>query len=266
MVNNACNTAWYRLVTLHQRLGIEYSAEPNTTLNEKLDILPNISIGDKYPVLKYLGVGIGGNEVLYDIMKTSEHEHEHGSLFMPVPFLIIEKSRDLTVAERKNYRLRKETIINNVEYVEYYLKTFNNVSKPEMFEVIKTGDITTRLVPFDYNKTSILNPVPRLKSDFMNEDINSYTAVTANISFYLSLTELANLKAAIALKYGADTPAIISELAVLQGVDYTTVNGTEALSVQPAFFQTVQYDLESMLFSSSILMKDIQIGGTEVLK
>lgn len=266
MVNNASNTAWYRLVTLYSRFGLPYSAEPNTTLNEKLDILPNVSIGDKYPTLKYIGVGVGGNEVLYDIMKTSEHEHDDGSLFMQVPFLIIEKSKDLTVAERKNYRLRKETIINNIEYVEYYLKTFNNVSEPEMFEVIKTGEITTRLEPFDYSKSTILNPVPRVKADFMNEDINSYTAVTANISFFLSTTELANLKAAIALKYGVDTPAIISEIAIFQGVDYTTVNGTEALSVQPAFFQTVQYDLESMLFSNSILMKDIQIGGSEVLK
>ena len=43
-------------------------------------------------------------------------------------------------------------------------------------------------------------------------------------------------------------------------------NGPEALSVQAAFFQTVQYDLQSMLYAKGVSLRDIQIGGMEVLK
>ena len=72
MVNNSTSTVYYRLLTLCKNLGKIYKPEQNTTLNEKLDIYPNISIGNSYPVINYLGIGIGGSEIAYDIMKSSE--------------------------------------------------------------------------------------------------------------------------------------------------------------------------------------------------
>lgn len=265
-VNNASSTIYYRLLTLHKNLGLKFKPKANTTLNEKLDIFPNMSIGTTYPEIKYLGIGLGGTNTAYDILKSSEHSVFDGSLFKQVPFLIVEKTKDLTVAERKVYRLRKEVVINNIEYVEYYLKLIDNISEPEVYYVTKTGELTTRLEPFNFNNAAILNPTPLVKEDFLNVSTETYVAVTSDVTLYLSPQELENIKLAIEIKYGVDTPHILTEMSLFTGVDYVTVNGTEALAVQPAFFQTVQYDLQSLLFSNKVVLKNIQIGGIEVLK
>lgn len=265
-VNNASSTMYYRLLTLHKNLGLKFKPKANTTLNEKLDILPNMSIGDSYPEIKYIGIGIGGTNVAYDVLKSSEHSVDNGSLFKQVPFLIVEKTKDLTVAERKDYRLRKETIINNIEYVEYYLKVVDNISEPEVYYVTKTGELTTKLAPYNFNNAAILNPTPLVKEDFLNVNTDTYIAVTSDITLYLSPQELENIKKAIEIKYGIDAPKTISEMSLFTGVEYPTVNGTEALAVQAAFFQTVQYDLQSLIFSNKVILKNIQIGGIEVLK
>lgn len=265
-VNNASSTIYYRLLTLNKNLGLKFRPKLNTTLNEKLDILPNMSIGDLYPEIKYIGIGVGGTSTAYDVLKSSEHSVGDGSLFKQVPFLILEKTKDLTVAERKKYRLRKETIINNIEYVEYYLKVVDNISEPEVYYVTKTGELTTKLEPFNFNNAAILNPTPLIKEDFLNVSTETYIAVTSDVTLYLSPQELENIKKAIEIKYGTTTPKIITEMALFTGVDYVTVNGTEALAVQPAFFQTVQYDLQSLLFNNKVILKNIQIGGIEVLK
>lgn len=266
VVNNANSSIYYRLLTLYKNLGLRFKAKLNTTLNEKLDILPNISIGDEYPTIKYIGIGNGGSNVMYDILKSSEHSVKDASLFSQIPFLILEKNRDLTVAERKDFRFRKEVVINGIEYVEYYLKVINNISEPEVYTVTKTGELTTSLTPFNFNDPSILNPAPLIKEDFLNVNIDTYIAVTADITLYLTPKELKDIQTAIEIKFGADASKIISEIAIFSGVDYVTTNGTEALVVQPAFYQTVQYDLESILFSESVILKNIQIGGIEVLK
>lgn len=266
MVNNANATIYDRLIGLHARLGLTYSPAPNTTLNEKLDIFPNLDIKDKLPTLNYIGIGNGGNNVIYDVLKTSEHEVKDACLFNQIPFLIIEKSRDLTIQERAEYRLRKETIINGVEYVEYYLKKISNITKPEVFIIEKTGELSTKLKPFNFNDSTILNPYPKVKQDFITVDKSSYIAITCNASFGLSELEVNNIKSAIELKYGPDSPKIISEICLFSGVEHQTPNGIEALSVQAAFFQTVQYDLQSMLYAKGISLRDIQIGGMEVLK
>lgn len=265
-VNNALSTIYYRLLTLHKNLGLKFKPKTNTTLNEKLDIYPNMSIGDSYPEIKYLGIGLGGTNTAYDILKSSEHSVSDGSLFKQIPFLILEKTKDLTIAERKKYRLRKEVTINNIDYVEYYLKVVDNVSEPEVYLVTKTGELTTKLEPYNFNNANILNPTPLVKEDFLNVNIDTYIAVTSDVTLYLSPQELEDIKTAIEIKYGIDTPKIITEMALFTGVDYVTVNGTEALAVQPAFFQTVQYDLQSLLFSNKVVLKNIQIGGIEVLK
>lgn len=266
MVNNANATIYDRLIGLHARLGIPYAPAPNTTLNEKLDIFPNLDIKDKLPTLSYIGIGNGGNNVVYNVLKTSEHEVKDASLFNQVPFLIIEKTRDLTIQERSEYRLRKETVINGIEYVEYYLKKISNITKPEVFIVEKTGELSTKLKPFNFNDSTILNPYPKIKEDFITTDKNTYVAITCNASFGLSELEVTNIKNAIELKYGVDSPKIISEICLYSGVEHVTPSGIEALSVQAAFFQAVQYDLQSMLYSKGITLRDIQIGGMEVLK
>ena len=266
MVNNSNATIYDRLIGLHARIGIPYSPEPNTTLNEKLDIYPNLDIKDKLPTLSYIGIGNGGNNVIYDVLKTSEHEVKDAGLFNQIPFLIIEKSRDLTIQERSEYRLRKETIINNIEYVEYYLKKISNITKPEVFIIEKTGELTTKLKPFNFNDSTILNPTPKVKQDFITVDKTTYVAITCSASFGLSELEVENVKAAIELKYGVESPKIISEICLFSGVEHNTTSGPEALSVQASFFQTVQYDLQSMLYSQGISLRDMQIGGMEVLK
>lgn len=266
MVANSSNTIYDRLISLYGKVGKVYKPPTNTTLNEKLNVYPNIDTGTQTPVLKYLGISNGGNDIIYDVLKTSEHSVKDGSLFNPIPFLIIEKSKDLTVQERSKYRLRKETLINGIEYVEYYLKLIDSITDPEVYIVEKTGEITTNLIPFNFNDPSILNPQPKIKEDFVNANVNNYIAVTSNVSFSLTVLEMDNVKKAIELKYGVTSPKIISEMALFSGIDYVTVNGTEALSVQASFFQTVQFDLQSMIFTGKPLLKEIQIGGSEVLR
>lgn len=266
MVNNANSTIYDRLIALHNRFGLSYTPAPNTTLNEKLDIYPNIDTKDKMPKIAYIGIGNGGQNTVYDVLKTSSHEVKDASLFNQIPFLIIEKTKDLTIQERSEYRLRKETIINNTEYVEYYLKKLTSITKPEVFIVEKTGEITNKLKPFNFNDPLILNPVPKIKEDFLTVDKTTYVAVTCNASFGLSELDVTNIKNAIELKFGINSPKIISEICLFSGIEYDTPNGVEAVSVQAAFFQTVQYDLQSMLYTSGITLRDIQIGGTEVLK
>jgi hypothetical protein len=38
MVNSANSTIYDRLISLHNKIGLDYSPDPNTTLNEKLGV------------------------------------------------------------------------------------------------------------------------------------------------------------------------------------------------------------------------------------
>ena len=89
----------------------------------------------------------------------------------------------------------------------------------------------------------------------MDANKTTYVAVTCNASFGLSELEVDNIKAAIELKYGPDSPKIISEICLFTGVEQNMANGPEALSVQAAFFQTVQYDLQSMLYAKGVSLR-----------
>jgi hypothetical protein len=85
MVNSANSTIYDRLISLHNKIGLDYYPDPNTTLNEKLGVYPNIDIKDKRSILSYVGIGNGGNNVIYDVLKTSNHEVKDSSLFNHVP-------------------------------------------------------------------------------------------------------------------------------------------------------------------------------------
>jgi hypothetical protein len=268
MVNNSTASIYYRDITLSMLKGVEYKPKNNTTLNEKFNILPTQKPNDskKYPSLKYMMIGNGGVNTLFDVLKTSEHTTLDGCLFNPIPFLIVNKSQDLTLEERQKYRLRKETVINSIEYVEYYLKVIDDVPiDNDVFNVINNGE-TNLLTPFDYNQSRILNPIPRVKEDFITQDYNQYVAITSTIRFYLSVTEMENIKNAIKLKYGETTPVILTELGLCTGIDYTTSSGVESIYTQLALTSILQYDLENMLISNDEIIKAIQIGGLEVLK
>src|SRR5690606_18437856 len=108
--------------------GLPFVVKPNTTLNERFDIESGtLPANGVLPTLHYMGIGNGGHKMVVGAGGMSkpepiQHLATDASAFNPIPFVIREPINDLTPAERANYALRKETIINGTAYVSYYLR------------------------------------------------------------------------------------------------------------------------------------------------
>lgn len=260
-------TIYMELLENAMTKGQPYSLKPNTSLNEKFDILPTDTHPvDSYPTINYFAIGNGGNNILFNSYRQSTHKPFDGTLYNHVPFIIREINSDLTISERADYRFRNLITINGVEYVEYYLKKIPNLEDPmDVFKLTSNND-NGIITEFNFNNSEILNPVPDNSLNPLSAS-DEYVVAKQPLNFYLSVTEIEEIKNAINIKFGENGKEIITEIGICTGYDKDLGNGTfEAVSSQIGYFIPVELDIQDFLIRGDSFERNIDIGSMQPLK
>ena len=253
-------------------LGVPYKLLPNTSLNEKFDILPRVSVPKGvYPTLKYWAIGTGGNSVVDNVggLNYSEHGALDAALFQQIPFVMKRLDDDVDPSIREKYRFRRVELINNEEYACYYLKkipgyTINDQFYKVVTKVMEDGTKQSMLYLVDMNDPAILDPVPRDRFITIdNVDATTCYTKLAKLEFNLSSEEVEELEKVMDLKKLERRN--ITEIAACTGIETLTDDGAEASCVQVAMFFGVNLDLALDLNKEGNIAKVIEIGGGESL-
>lgn len=241
------------------KFGIPYTAQNNTTLNEKFQVATSDKHPiDKYPELQYFAIGIGGSNVVYNGYMLSTHISLHAALYNHVPFITRPLSQDLTLEERAKYRMRVEVEYNNVQYAEYYLKVIPNSKQYDpVTQVNKNGDESS-IVDFDYNSSEILNPTIQRTSPIA--DSSEAIAVRKVVDFSLSTFDINEIKNSLSLK--GITDFNLTEIGICSGYDKTIDGFKEAVSTQVGIFVPISYDLQGELPNG--ISKNIEVGSMQL--
>lgn len=267
-------TIYKQDLELAQMLGVEYKIKPNTTLNEKIGVLPQQEkpIG-VYPTMKYIAIGCGGQGIMDtpNSYPYSYHQPIDAALFRMVPFVVREANNDLNYIEKQKYRLRKDVVINGKQYYAYYLKALTMdkdiIYKEDFMQISKT------INPFSFEDKDVLNPTPISKIDKITSSTAVYVTKLAKVVFELTSEEMDELNKVFDLMgstlfpgYATNINKSITEIALCTGIDMSTTSGyTESICTQVAFHIGITLDIDIYLNSKSSYYKTFQIGGTEPL-
>jgi hypothetical protein len=256
-------SAYYWKMLLEHSRGMDVELEPNTTLNEKYNILPNMSVPSGImPKLMYLGVGIDG---IGENIKTGHHKYIHTGLYNAIPFLCRNLNNDLTTSEASKYRFRVVKTIGGVDYAFYYLKYIESISDSVNTKTITknindtAGGVVDR---FNTDDPEILSPTPASTTQELDLTKTLYYFTECKIPISLNQEEKDEMINAYHILTGLNTIPNIVEMCLYTGLDTVLENGlTEAYAVRSGVFYPVPYELQSLLSSSGITQRYIDIGG-----
>lgn len=253
-------TSWFMKSLLEVSSGREISIDKNTTLNEKYEILTDMTPPEGvFPPVNYYGIGIGG---IGEPIKTAYHGAMDGALFEQIPFVVRQLSFDLSPMEALRYRFRVVQIIDGMQYVFYYLKVFDQVSEQiTIKKLVKEESGGASVSLYNTNDPEILNPIPRKLAEF-DLTKSTFYVVDSRINFSLTREEKDDIILAYqTLTQSTDIPAV-TELGLFTGLDTETSLGSlEAYVVRAAYFYAIPYELQSMLFTDDVTQRYIDLGG-----
>lgn len=259
-------------------LGLPFTIDTNSTLNEKFDIQAGVAPpNNELPRVRYLAIGNGGHTVVSGgdgIPYTSPltHRARDAALFNHLPFVLREVTNDLTISERGNYGLRREETHNGKQYYAYYLKRLP-IAEETLAEMHYTSvedgvSTTTPFVP----TTADLNPEPpELPSTGVITSNGDYLSASAIIPIDFAAKDVNELINVAKIIYGNENLALISEFALCSGADRTVsgqgaggtqFNYKEAVGVQVAMHVTAYYPVG---FTNEGFEFKLQVGKTEPL-
>jgi hypothetical protein len=265
MIKSSTRTVWDISLDLIRKCGISWEPKPNTTLNEKFNILTNIQNYSEYPEIKYTAIGVGGNTITDSSTgyKFNNHGAIDGALFEHIPYVMKTINEDLTPEERNEYRFRVIENIDGVEYVCYYLKKITDIDYKGVME-ITTSTTGNSLSIMDTNISDILNPEPKISNDYLNT-ATSHVVSSIKMEYILTLSEIEELNNVLNIRYGEGNSKRISEIAICSGNDYDTGDYIEAINTQVAYFVNMDIELQSNINSGEALIRSIELGGMEPL-
>lgn len=253
-----------------------FSVLPNSTLNQKFNLYPDeVPAINEYPSIGYLAIGNKGAD--YEVTPTGyvlttprAKEPSFSSLYGFIPFVVRNINDDLSPTERLLYRLRVPTIIDGTTYVAYYLRTLSLDTVIPTVERRNVSDgiiTTTAFVP----SLSDLSPTPpNISNANINNPDGDYLVSTAKVSFQLNQQDIQNIMDGCAILYGDPRYAVISEIAVVTGVD-KVLSGTfggatssymEVIAAQVAVFISQYHALSTNTTGVDILL---DVGAVEPL-
>ncbi len=275
-MDNVTRTIYGSYVQTCQFNGTPYVAIPNTTLNQKFNVLPDQHIsGNTLPYLQYYGIGLGGVTMelgtngIY-IPTPVLYKPDQASLYKPIPFLMRPVNEDVASNIRENYRMRAIVTFNNVSYVAYYLKVLPISANPPQIQLINVNNGTTNSYPYSPS-ADVLNPTPpNITTQNQNVTVANYLSVSNQVPLKLDSNDISEIQNCCNIIYGNPDYAVLSEIALCTGLDYAataSINGVstgyqEAIDVQVSSF--IQ-DLFALQFSNTEVDLLLDIGSTEPL-
>ena len=264
------------LLQTAQKFGKPVELVNNSTLNQKFgvfdDILPDPT--DDLAV-RYVAIGNGGHksEIGKDnlaLFNSIPHQPRHTSLYKHMPFIMRPADADLIAAERVNYRLRKEIMVNGVKYAAYYLRKLDLTTTTPALEYRTTTNGIVTSTPWEPSLDD-LNPTPPLVNpNQVMTTGDDYIAASARVPLVFNAAETAELINVATLLYGNPGYAIVSEVGLCSGVDRmvsgsfngNAMNYTEAIGVQINDFLATLFVAP---FQTNGVTIDLDAGSVEPL-
>ena len=253
IMDKIVRTAYGAELIQRQLRKIPFLARPNTTLNQKLGILKEAAVPTgEYPVVNYLAIGNQGHTFEMDgsgvaTLLNKQHLATHAAPFGMTPFVLRPVTDDLAPAQRERYALRKEIQVGQQWYAAYYLRRLDPSSNDVLAEYRKTVDGVTTSRPFVPDASS-LDPVPStINFDDANVVLGESISYVTETPFIMTSDDVQEYLSACNLLYGSENKAIISDMAICSGYDYSTtvssVNGgsfqfTESICTQVFTFMS----------------------------
>lgn len=251
-------------------LGVPVVLQASSTLNEKFDIQANTHIATTdRPAMKYLAAGNGGHKIAtgadgdIGLFDSKQHKPTDAALFNHLPWVLRALNNDLTAAQRAGYALRRIETHDGVQYAAYYLRRldYTNVAVTTEYKTVVDGvTTTTSFIPNSGN----LNPTAEaLANTGTNTTSGDYVATTAKMTFTLSESDATELLASAKIIHGNENYAIISEIALVSGVD-RAVQVTGSAGATFSFNEVIGAQVV-MFTSEMIVMKFNNSGATIVM-
>lgn len=250
---------------------IYYNIPKNTTLNEKFGILPYIRTpkgvkgAPTYPKLKYFTIGIGCDTKTDDETNyyLSEHSPVDAALFKHIPFVLREPHNDLTISERKKYRLRTEIYVNGVTYIAYYAKVCEQIELPGFNFVVRKLNGIDVLNIFDTNTDKLLNPKPIKKPRANLQALEAPTIIGRyKMEFSLTPAEQNDLLNVYKILNLSPTTKI-TEIGICFGHEFEGEGTKEIVDVQIGYFIDLDLDVIVDFKQGELFSRDIELGGAE---
>ena len=245
------------LLQICQATGMPYPIKDNSTINQRLNIVPNERpTEDETPLIRYITLGTGGHR--YSASREGnvqfnvplQHKPRHNAPFQPFPFLLLPIADDIGPSERAKYRLRREEEHAGKTYVAYYSMPID-FSGVEPKLMLRTVDEFGNVTEDEYFPTQQdLFPVPDpIVPGSSNTTSREYVVASMRFSFGLNSEQVNNLIEAAKILYGEARAATISEVMICSGVDRnisTMIGGiqtglTEVVSMQVSSFMSTYF-------------------------
>ena len=206
-------------------MGLPLPQIANTTLNEKLSIQANATLGvNETPRAKYMCIGIGGHQGTVGadgilLIGSAQHRPTDNSLFRMMPFVMRPLANDLTSTERQRYALRRIENHKGLDYAVYYLRRLDLTNVvPKLQKINITNGVTTTV---DYTPTSgDLSPTPpALNTGGANTVTGEFIAAVARVTVNFDTLDATEILNAAMVLFDSEEYAIISEMGFVSGVD-----------------------------------------------
>lgn len=259
-MRNVTRTVFGAAMQTAQYLGKPYLVQDNSTLNEKFGVQANAAPGEsERHAVQYFTIGNGGHRAITGadgIAYTTPNNHAatDAACFSHIPFVLREVSNDLSVEQRAQYALRRLETHGGVQYVAYYAKrlVLDNVNvNLQKTQIDGNNQTTTPFVPTAAN----LSPTP-IGDDTTDDNVivasGEYVSGSAVVTINFNQADVDELREVARILYGDEKYAVISEVALVGGVDRTVtgpgpgtsnINYLEAIATQITTFISTYYQL-----------------------
>lgn len=254
---NVVRTAAASILQTCQYLDIPLKTYPNFCLNQKLGIYP-----DEFPTtnersaVRYLAIGNGGHEMVVGgngriRWKAVNHEPRHAALYNQLPFVLRPLTNDLSLTERAKYRLRRIETWGGVPHAAYYLRVLDKTGVEAGLEFRTVNNGVTTSTPYSPTLED-LNPVPPvLVAGQAVTTTGDYIASSAKINYTMTPEEVQEFINATTIIEGEAGYAVISEMAVVSGVDRSV---TQTIGGQPqTYIESIYAQVTSFLATAFVM-------------
>ena len=227
-----------------QMLGIPLVIPANSTLNEKLSIQANATLGlNERPIVKYMTIGISGHRARVGsdnipLIESIQHEPTDAASYRMLPFAVRLPDNDIPSQYATRYALRRLETINSVQYIVYYMRRLDYTNVNLQMQKKTVNNNTTTSVEFVPNSDN-LNPIPpALSNSGVNTITAQYVNVSAPVSVMLDTFDATEILNAAQIIYGSEDYAFISEIALCSGVD-RSVTVTDPGNVSKTYSEVI---------------------------
>lgn len=277
MQQNISRTLYSVFLQASVMTGIDLVIKPNTTLNQKFGInasaVPNQG---QLPKLRYFGVGNGGHTMFTGAggrtaPRTIPHQSTHSGMYNQLPFVLRRLNNDLTLEQRARFGLRRVETHNSLQYAAYYLRKLDmtNVTAQMLKTTVVNGTETT----VTYNPTSSdLSPTPpQMTSDGVVTPTGDYTHASVPLTIDMNAWDANEFKDVANILYSDPQLAIISELALVSGIERTlpspadnngTINMDEVVVAQ---IMAHVGDFQAISYQANGFEMVLDVGATDPL-